>query len=70
MVGVFIGYDKPRPLGKGETGGVLAAPIFTEFMKMALADTPPKAFHVPPGLNFIPIDRTHRASARRRRRRA
>ena len=42
---------------RGETGGALAAPIFTEFMQMALADKPPIPFRVPPGLNFIPIDR-------------
>ncbi|HWT31247.1 MAG TPA: penicillin-binding transpeptidase domain-containing protein, partial [Propylenella sp.] len=58
VVGVFIGYDKPRPMGKGQTGGVLAAPIFTEFMKVALADAPPKEFQVPPGLELIPIERT------------
>ena len=57
VVGVFIGYDKPRPMGRGQTGGVLAAPIFTEFMQVALADTPPKEFQVPPGLELIPIDR-------------
>ena len=28
VAGLYVGYDKPRPLGKGETGGVLAAPIF------------------------------------------
>jgi penicillin-binding protein 1A len=57
VVGVFIGYDKPRPMGKGQTGGVLAAPIFTEFMKVALKDAPPKEFQTPPGLELIPIDR-------------
>jgi penicillin-binding protein 1A len=57
VVGVFIGYDKPRPMGKGQTGGVLAAPIFTEFMKVALADAPPKEFQVPPGVELIPIER-------------
>jgi penicillin-binding protein 1A len=57
VVGVFIGYDKPRPMGRGQTGGVVAAPIFTEFMKVALADAPPKEFQVPPGLELIPIDR-------------
>jgi penicillin-binding protein 1A len=57
VVGVFIGYDKPRPMGKGMTGGVLAAPIFTEFMKVALKDAPPKEFQVPPGIELIPIDR-------------
>ncbi len=56
-VGVYVGYDKPRSLGRGETGGGLAAPIFTEFMQMALADKPPVPFRVPPGLSFIPIDR-------------
>jgi penicillin-binding protein 1A len=57
VVGVFIGYDKPRPMGRGQTGGVLAAPIFTEFMKVALQDAPPKEFQVPPGIELIPIDR-------------
>jgi len=57
VCGVFIGYDKPRPMGKGMTGGVLAAPIFTEFMKTALQDAPPKEFQVPPGIELIPIDR-------------
>jgi len=57
VCGVFIGYDKPRPMGKGMTGGVLAAPIFTEFMKVALKDAPPKEFQVPPGIELIPIDR-------------
>ncbi|MEJ0012570.1 MAG: penicillin-binding protein 1A [Bauldia sp.] len=57
VAGVFIGYDKPRNLGEGETGGSLAAPVFTEFMQQALADKPPIPFRVPPGMNFIPIDR-------------
>jgi penicillin-binding protein 1A len=57
VVGVYIGYDQPRSLGRGETGGHLAAPIFTEFMEQALADSPPIPFRVPPGMTFIPINR-------------
>ena len=57
VVGVYVGFDRPRSLGRGETGGSLSAPIFTEFMTMALADKPPVPFRVPPGLNFLPIDR-------------
>jgi penicillin-binding protein 1A len=57
VVGVFMGFDKPTPMGRGQTGGHLAAPIFTEFMKVALKDQPPKEFQVPPGLELIPIDR-------------
>jgi len=56
VVGIFVGYDTPRSLGRRATGGGLAAPIFTEFMKMALGGQPPVPFRVPPGLNFIPID--------------
>src|SRR5947208_3832027 len=40
VVGVYLGYDKPRHLGRGATGGVLAAPIVRDFMKVALADKP------------------------------
>ncbi|MGD9739667.1 MAG: penicillin-binding protein 1A [Bauldia sp.] len=58
VVGVFLGYDTPRNLGSGNTGGTLAAPIFTQFMEVALADTPPLEFPVPPGMQLIPIDRT------------
>jgi penicillin-binding protein 1A len=57
VVGVYIGYDKPRSLGRGETGGALATPIFVDFMTPVLADTPAIPFRVPPGMNFIPIDR-------------
>ncbi|MDJ0930765.1 penicillin-binding protein 1A [Breoghania sp.] len=55
-VGVFVGYDTPRPMGRGQTGGHIAAPIFTEFMKQALADKPAMEFRVPPGIKLIPID--------------
>jgi len=56
VVGVFIGYDKPQPMGRGMTGGHLAAPVFTDFMKVALRDEPAKPFQVPPGIQLIPID--------------
>ena len=59
VVGVFIGYDQPRPMGKGQTGGVLAAPIFTQFMKLALADAPPKGFQPPAGLELDSCRSSH-----------
>jgi penicillin-binding protein 1A len=55
--GVYVGYDRPRPMGRAASGGHLAAPIFTEFMKVALKDHPKKPFPVPEGLQLIPIDR-------------
>ncbi|PLW77713.1 penicillin-binding protein 1A [Cohaesibacter celericrescens] len=57
VVGVYVGYDRPRPMGRAASGGHLAAPIFTEFMKVALKDHPKKPFPVPEGLQLIPIDR-------------
>ena len=57
VTGVYLGYDTPRPMGRGNTGGGLAAPIFTEFMKSALEGRPPVEFRVPKGLKLIPINR-------------
>ena len=48
-VGVYIGYDNPKPMGKGRTGGELAAPVVADFMRMALRDKPATPFRVPQG---------------------
>jgi penicillin-binding protein 1A len=56
VVGVYIGYDTPRPMGKGQTGGRVAAPVFSDFMKEALADTPPAPFRIPPGIKLVRVD--------------
>ena len=55
--GCFMGYDTPRTLGRSAFGGTLCAPIFAEFMKVALEGQPPVTFPVPPGGYFIRIDR-------------
>jgi penicillin-binding protein 1A len=56
VVGVFVGYDTPKPLGKGNTGGAIAAPIFGDFLKEALADTPPAPFRIPPGIKLVRVN--------------
>uniref|UniRef100_UPI0019537269 hypothetical protein n=1 Tax=Klebsiella pneumoniae TaxID=573 RepID=UPI0019537269 len=55
-VGVYLGYDKPRHLGRGQTGGHLAAPLVRDFMKIALADKPAVPFRVPAGIKLIRVD--------------
>jgi penicillin-binding protein 1A len=55
-VGVYLGYDKPRHLATGATGGHLAAPIVRDFMKVALADKPAVPFRVPVGIKLIPVE--------------
>jgi penicillin-binding protein 1A len=54
-VGVYVGYDNPRSMGSA-TGGHLAAPIFQDFMRVALADRPAVPFRVPTGIKLIRID--------------
>jgi penicillin-binding protein 1A len=56
VVGVYMGYDKPRHLGRGATGGHLSAPIVKDFLKVALADKPSVPFRVPPGIKLIRVD--------------
>jgi penicillin-binding protein 1A len=56
VVGVFVGYDTPRPMGKGQTGGGVAAPIFGSFVKMALADKPAVPFRIPPGIKLVRVN--------------
>jgi penicillin-binding protein 1A len=55
-VGVYLGYDKPRQIGRGATGGGLAAPIVRDFLKEALKDKPAVPFRVPTGIKLIRID--------------
>ena len=55
-VGVFIGYDNPRSMGRGGTGGQIAAPVFTAFMKEVLADEPSIEFRAPRGIEFKTIN--------------
>ena len=56
VVGVFMGYDKPRHIADRASGGSLAAPIFRDFMKVALADKPAVPFRVPAGIKLIRVD--------------
>jgi penicillin-binding protein 1A len=56
VVGAYIGYDNPKPMGKGRTGGELAAPLVADFMQLALRDKAATPFRVPRAIELIPID--------------
>lgn len=58
VVGVFVGFDEPKSLGKRETGASVAVPIFREFMGEALKNTPATPFRVPPGIRQVRINAT------------
>jgi penicillin-binding protein 1A len=55
-VGVYVGYDNPKPMGKRRTGGELAAPVVADFMRLALREQPATPFRVPRAIELIPID--------------
>ena len=56
IAGVWVGFDDEGTLGRGETGGVAACPIWLEFMKRALANKPVEVFPIPEGVVFAKVD--------------
>ncbi len=57
LAGLWIGFDEKRTLGKGETGGRVAAPVWARFMAQALENEPILDFPVPAGISFTWINR-------------
>ena len=55
--GVWVGFDRPRSLGRGETGGRAALPIWVDYMGAVLAAAPQRTFGTPPGIVFARVDR-------------
>ena len=55
-VGVYVGFDIPKPLGRKETGSSVAAPIFRDFMAAALEGKPNIPFRIPPGIRLVRVD--------------
>ncbi|MBW4708696.1 PBP1A family penicillin-binding protein [Roseobacter sp. YSTF-M11] len=57
VAGCYIGYDQPRSLGRGASGGGMCGPVFQRFMEQATQKYGGGPFEVPPGGRFIKIDR-------------
>ena len=56
VVGVFVGFDTPRSLGRNEEGSSVAVPIFRDFMADALKDENPTPFRIPEGVRLVRVD--------------
>jgi penicillin-binding protein 1A len=55
LVGVaWVGFDQPRTLGRNQTGGVVALPIWLEYMEKTLRAVPETFRTVPPGVVSLP----------------
>nr|WP_226374393.1 penicillin-binding protein 1A [Marinobacter nauticus] len=53
---VWVGFDQPSPLGRGEYGASTALPIWVDYMKVALADQPAATMPRPNGIVNIRIN--------------
>jgi penicillin-binding protein 1A len=58
VVGLYVGYDKPRSLGSGKQAqaAYISVPIAHDFMKLALADKPATPFKIPAGIKLVRVD--------------
>lgn len=56
VVGVYVGFDNRDKLGKRETGGSVAAPIFKQFMAKYLNDRPAVPFRIPSGIRMVRVN--------------
>ena len=57
VAGCYIGYDTPRTLGRGASGGGTCGPVFNRFMSQAIERFGGERFAVPEDCQFINIDR-------------
>ncbi len=57
VAGCYIGFDRPKGLGRGASGGAFCGPVFNSFMQKATEKYGGGRFEVPPGGRFIKIDR-------------
>jgi penicillin-binding protein 1A len=56
LVGIsWVGFDQPRTLGRNQTGGVVALPMWVGYMEKVLKDIPEARRTMPPGVVSIPM---------------
>jgi len=56
VIGVYVGHDEPKSLGKFETGSKTAMPIFKSFIKRAIKKGDARPFKVAKNIKFLVID--------------
>ncbi len=56
VLGVYIGFDTPRTLGKKHYGSKVSGPVFKNFMERALKDSPVIPFKMPKGVKMVKVN--------------
>ena len=56
VIGVYVGFDEPKTLGKYETGAKAALPIFKKFVEKVVKKKDALPFKVPKNINLVLVD--------------
>ena len=56
VIGVYVGFDEPKTLGKYETGAKAALPIFKSFVKKVVKRKDALPFKVPKNIKIVMVD--------------
>ena len=56
VIGVYVGYDNPKTLGKNETGSKVALPIFSDFVQNALFKDDFQDFQIPENIYLTTLN--------------
>ena len=56
VIGVYVGYDNPKTLGKFETGSKAALPIFKDFVEKALYKEDFQEFQIPENIYLTTLN--------------
>ncbi len=56
VVGVYIGHDEPKSLGRYETGAKTAMPVFKNFIKQAISKSDARPFKVAKEIKMMVVD--------------
>ncbi len=56
VIGVYVGMDNPKPLGKFETGSKAALPIFREFIEKSVKKSDARPFKIPEKMTLMVVD--------------
>ena len=56
VIGVYVGFDEPKSLGKYETGAKAALPIFKKFIRNTVKRSEARPFRIPKSINLVMVD--------------
>ena len=56
VIGVYVGFDEPRTLGKSETGAKAALPIFQDIVQNLPKKGISSFFKIPPSINLVNVN--------------